>query len=91
MLATHAAFDDDAESDSRAEIRAIEEEMEELGRAQERLARKQEPLAEQQEELGAQQEQLGKLQASASKKAHAELKRLADRAISSGKATRAED
>jgi bla regulator protein BlaR1 len=75
---------------TRAERRRIEDEMDELGREMEELSRLMEPLSEQQGILGEQQAALGRKQSSATKKAHAELRRLVERAKSDGRARRYE-
>ena len=67
---------------------AIEREMAELQRQQQELGRRQAPLSERQQELGRRQADLGEQQRQLSERVTLDIRRLAEEAISRGKAER---
>ena len=75
---------------SESEQRSLERQMDDLSRQQEYLSHLQEPLARRQNELGARQSAMGREQERVSARAQDALRRLAEDAVESGRATRAQ-
>jgi hypothetical protein len=84
QLALHRMGD----ADDRAAISDLEDELDEIERDLRGLRDQQRSLGRKQRALGAEQRELGRRQRDAAKVVHRDLKALAERAISSGKAVR---
>jgi bla regulator protein BlaR1 len=72
------------------QARKVSEQIEALGRRQDDLGREQEALGREQERFGRQQEELGAQQEEASRRMERQLRELIERAISTGRAKRAQ-